>query len=93
MAHWFLQQRGHGYGKGATWQRWNKEDGKYSQDNIPIVEQTEITGHAVRAMYMYTGAADVGSVKGDEGYSRAMKTVWEDVVFRNMYITGGIFSP
>ncbi|MFM2146816.1 MAG: hypothetical protein RL732_1652, partial [Bacteroidota bacterium] len=51
-----------------------------------------ITGHAVRAMYMYTGAADVAAFTGDSGYIRAMKTVWEDVVHRNMYITGGIGS-
>jgi uncharacterized protein len=46
----------------------------------------------VRAMYMYTGAADVASLTGDEGYVQAMRRVWEDVVFRNMYITGGIGS-
>ncbi len=43
-------------------------------------------------MYLYTGAADVGSALNDSGYMKAMKTVWEDVVFRNMYITGGIGS-
>ncbi|HUM64701.1 MAG TPA: glycoside hydrolase family 127 protein, partial [Chitinophagaceae bacterium] len=53
-------------------------------------QQTEITGHAVRAMYMYTGAADVAAVTNDTGYMHAMHTIWEDVVFRNMYITGGI---
>ena len=55
-------------------------------------EQTQITGHAVRAMYLYTGAADVGAAKNDSGYMKAMKQVWEDVVYRNMYITGGIGS-
>jgi DUF1680 family protein len=43
-------------------------------------------------MYLYTGAADVAAVTGDDGYVQAMKTVWEDVVNRNMYITGGIGS-
>ena len=43
-------------------------------------------------MYLYTGAADVAAAKNDTGYMKAMKTVWEDVVFRNMYITGGIGS-
>jgi len=43
-------------------------------------------------MYLYTGAADVGAAKGDSGYMQAMKTVWEDVVYRNMYVTGGIGS-
>ena len=54
--------------------------------------RTKITGHAVRAMYLYTGASDVGAAKNDSGYMKAMKQVWEDVVYRNMYITGGIGS-
>jgi hypothetical protein len=57
-----------------------------------VKEQKEITGHAVRAMYLYTGAADVAAAKNDSGYMKAMKQVWEDVVYRNMYITGGIGS-
>ncbi|WP_332368635.1 glycoside hydrolase family 127 protein [Spirosoma telluris] len=55
-------------------------------------QQKEITGHAVRAMYQYTGAADVAAATNDQGYMNAMTTVWEDVVFRNMYLTGGIGS-
>ncbi len=88
LAKWFLDQRGHGYGKGVIWDQW--KDPKYCQDDIPVKDQKEITGHAVRAMYMYTGAADVAAVTNDVGYVNAMKRVWEDVVFRNMYITGGI---
>lgn len=90
LADWFLDQRGKGYGRGVIWDQW--KDPAYCQDAVPVKEQKEITGHAVRAMYMYTGAADVASVTGDAGYMRAMKTVWEDVVYRNMYITGGIGS-
>lgn len=86
LADWYLQQRGHGYysGKPAT------QD--YYQDKLPLTEQTQITGHAVRAMYLYTGAADVGAIQNDAAYMNAMKIVWEDVVHRNMYITGGIGS-
>jgi hypothetical protein len=90
LADWFLQQRGHGYGKGKIWEEWKSPE--YCQDNLPVKDQTEIAGHAVRAMYLYTGAADVGTAKNDDGYMKAMKSVWEDVVFRNMYITGGIGS-
>ncbi len=90
MAKWLLDERGHKYAQGYTWTEW--KDTAYAQDVNPVKEQTEITGHAVRAMYMYTGAADVASLTGDEGYMNAMKTVWEDVVHRNMYITGGIGS-
>jgi DUF1680 family protein len=91
LADWFLQQRGHGYGEGAIWS--NKHMGaKYCQDDVPVKDQTEIEGHAVRAMYLYTGAADVGAAKNDPAYMKAMETVWGDVVYRNMYITGGIGS-
>ena len=90
LSNWLLDERGHGYAKGYTWTDW--KDTAYAQDIKPVKEQTEITGHAVRAMYLYTGAADVAAQTGDAAYMRAMKTVWEDVVFRNMYITGGIGS-
>ncbi|GAA4323239.1 glycoside hydrolase family 127 protein [Mucilaginibacter gynuensis] len=91
LADWYLQQRGHGYGKGAIWT--NSDMGeKYCQDDVPVKDQKQIEGHAVRAMYLYTGAADVGAAKNDPGYLTSMNHVWEDVVFRNMYITGGIGS-
>lgn len=91
LADWFLDQRGRGYGIGGIWD--NPEWGpKYAQDEVPVKDQKEITGHAVRAMYLYTGAADVAAAKNDPGYMKAMKTVWEDVVYRNMYVTGGIGS-
>jgi len=88
LADWYLQQRGKGYytyGK-----NWITSD--YWQDMAAVKDQKEITGHAVRAMYLYSGAADVAAVTGDLGYVNAMKKVWEDVVYRNMYITGGIGS-
>ncbi|HTH32618.1 MAG TPA: beta-L-arabinofuranosidase domain-containing protein, partial [Lacibacter sp.] len=90
LADWLLSERGKRLAKGYTWTDW--KDTAYAQDVLPVKEQTQITGHAVRAMYMYTGAADVAAQTGDVDYIRAMKTVWQDVVFRNMYITGGIGS-
>ncbi|GAB3642486.1 glycoside hydrolase family 127 protein [Spirosoma arcticum] len=90
LADWFLAQRGHGYGKGKIWDDWKNP--KYCQDDVPVKDQKEITGHAVRAMYMYTGAADVAAATNDPGYLSAMTTVWDDVVHRNMYLTGGIGS-
>ncbi len=90
LADWLLSERGKRLAKGYTWTDW--KDTAYAQDVVPVKEQKEITGHAVRAMYMYTGAADVASQTGDAGYMKAMRTVWEDVVYRNMYITGGIGS-
>lgn len=90
LADWLLSERGKRLAKGYTWTDW--KDTAYAQDVVPVKQQKEITGHAVRAMYMYTGAADVASQTGDTGYMKAMKTVWQDVVYRNMYITGGIGS-
>src|SRR6267154_2693512 len=90
LAHWLLEERGHKLAKGYTWTDW--KDTAYAQDVVPVRLQKEITGHAVRAMYMYTGAADVAALTGDAGYITAMNNVWEDVVYRNMYLTGGIGS-
>ncbi|AEE52474.1 glycoside hydrolase family 127 protein [Haliscomenobacter hydrossis] len=90
FSHWLLEERGHGYAHGYTWTDW--KDTAYAQDIKPVSLTTEITGHAVRAMYLYTGAADVAAYTGDESYLKAMNTVWDDVVERNMYITGGIGS-
>jgi uncharacterized protein len=90
LADWLLSERGKKLAKGYTWTDW--KDTAYAQDVLPVKEQTQITGHAVRAMYMYTGAADVAAQTGDTGYMKAMRAVWEDVVYRNMYITGGIGS-
>jgi DUF1680 family protein len=90
LADWLLAERGHRNAKGYTWTDW--KDTAYAQDAVPVKDQKEITGHAVRAMYLYTGAADVATQTGDTGYLKAMRRVWEDVVYRNMYITGGIGS-
>jgi DUF1680 family protein len=64
--------------------------GDYAQDHKPIREQSEVTGHAVRAMYLYCGMADVGALTGDEGLIKAITAIWHDVVERKMYLTGGI---
>ena len=85
LAKWYLEQRGRGYGKGIDW-----KDPNYCQNGLPVKEQAKIVGHAVRAMYLYTGAADVAAVINDSGYINAMKTIWEDVIYRNIYLTGGI---
>ena len=90
LSDWLLSERGKKLAKGYTWTDW--KDTAYAQDVLPVKEQKEITGHAVRAMYLYTGAADVAAQTGDADYMKAMRNVWEDVVYRNMYITGGIGS-
>jgi DUF1680 family protein len=86
LADWYLAQRGNQYYTYGT--NWIKPE--YWQDLLAVKRQTEISGHAVRAMYLYTGAADVAAVTGDKDYMNVMEKVWQDVVYRNMYITGGI---
>ena len=62
----------------------------YNQANIKVVNQTEAEGHAVRAAYMYSGMADVAALTGDKKYLEAIDKIWEDVVNKKLYITGGI---
>lgn len=90
LSEWMLSERGKKHGVGALWKKGESTD--YCQDLLPVKQQSEITGHAVRAMYLYTGAADVAAHTGDKDYLMAMRRVWEDVVFRNMYVTGAIGS-
>lgn len=85
FAQWILEERGHGYG---VW-RW---DPSYVQDDKPVREMSSIAGHAVRAMYLYCGMADVAALKREQAYMDALERLWEDVVFKKMYVTGGIGS-
>ena len=63
---------------------------EYSQSHKPVIEQDEAVGHAVRAAYMYAGMADVAALTGDEGYIKAIDRIWDNIVTKKLYITGGI---
>ncbi|WP_461637016.1 glycoside hydrolase family 127 protein [Labilibaculum euxinus] len=63
---------------------------EYSQSHKPVLEQDEAVGHAVRAAYMYTGMADVAALTGDTTYVNAIDRIWENIVGKKLYITGGI---
>ena len=65
---------------------------EYSQDHMPIVDQDEAVGHAVRFGYLYSGVTDVASLQHDQALQEATKRVWENVVSKKLYITGGIGS-
>jgi DUF1680 family protein len=79
LAKFFLDARG------------TRDDGEeYSQSHKKVVDQTEAVGHSVRATYMYSGMADVASILNDEAYINAITRIWEDLVYRKMYVTGGI---
>jgi hypothetical protein len=67
-------------------------DREYSQNHKPVLEQTEAVGHAVRAMYLYIPLTDIAALTGLPEYAKAADTIWEDVVGRKMYITGGVGS-
>ena len=66
--------------------------GPYCQDHLPVSQQTEPVGHAVRAMYLYSAVADVAALTGDASYITALERLWHNVVKTKMYITGGIGS-
>jgi len=62
------------------------------QDHKPVVDQHEAVGHAVRAGYMYSAMADIVRFMDAPGYESALDHIWDDVVSRKMYITGGVGS-
>lgn len=84
LSHWLLEQRGRGLGD------WQAKD--YYQDLNPVSRLSKISGHAVRAMYMFTGMADLASITKDTSYVHALDRLWDDVVHTKMYATGGIGS-
>ena len=79
QAKYFLDRRGKTSRKDA-----------YSQAHKPVVEQDEAVGHAVRAAYMYSGMADVAALTGDTAYINAIDRIWDNIVSKKYYITGGI---
>lgn len=67
-------------------------DMSYYQAHVPVRKQKEAVGHAVRAMYLYCGMADVAAETSDSSLLSACMTLWENVTERKMYLTGGIGS-
>jgi DUF1680 family protein len=82
LARFFLEQRGNAAG--------HKLAGPDNQDHLPVTQQSEAVGHAVRAAYMYAGMVDIATLDDDAGYRAAVERLWEDVVARKMYLTGAI---
>jgi hypothetical protein len=98
LAKYFIDQRGrepHYYDREARArgedpaQYWAKTY-EYCQAHKPLREQDQVVGHAVRAMYLYSGATDVAAETGDDPLLTACKRLWENVTKRRMYITGGL---
>ncbi len=84
LAKFFIDERGRSCGRKAY--------GEHCQDHKPLREQDDIVGHAVRAMYLYSGATDVAALTNDAPLREAMERVWRNVVLKKMYLTGGIGS-
>jgi len=62
----------------------------YSQSDKSVTDQTEAWGHAVRAGYMYAGMADIAALTGDTAYVKAIDKIWENIVSKKYYLTGGV---
>jgi DUF1680 family protein len=88
LAKFFIDARGkRAYDRGST-DEW--KNGEYWQDDKPVTEQDEAEGHAVRAMYLYSGMADVAALTGDAAYIKAIDRIWDDMIGKKIYVQGGI---
>ena len=78
--------------KGGQWHTGhaNSDGTDQNQDRVPLRQETKAVGHAVTAMYLYAGAADVYAETGEKALIEALERIWQDVVSRRMYITGAV---
>ncbi len=89
FAAWHLEERGRGHGRGRVWDM-EGFGAAYSQDRVPVAELAEAEGHAVRAMYLFSAMADVAARAEGHPYDATLERMWQSVVGRKMYVTGGI---
>lgn len=82
LARFFLDERGRANGRELY--------GSGCQDHLPVTEQREAVGHAVRAGYLYAGMTDIAALTGDAAYTSAVTALWENVVGKKLALTGGI---
>jgi len=88
-AKFFIEERGHDtHYDPKSKDEW--KNGAYWQDNVPLVQQDEAIGHAVRAAYLYSGVADVAALTGDKALLQAIDTIWQNMVSKKIYVNGGI---
>ena len=69
-----------------------KNGSEYDQSHVPVIQQYEAVGHAVRAVYSYSGMADVAVETHDTDYQSAVMSLWDNIVNRKYYVTGGVGS-
>ncbi len=88
-AKYFIEERGHYTGYDPK----NKDpfkNGAYWQDHVPVVEQNEAVGHAVRAGYLYAAMADIAALTNDPQLLAATDSIWQNVVKKKLYVQGGV---
>lgn len=66
------------------------EDYRYNQAHMPVREQKEATGHAVRGVYLYSAMAEAAKIRNEESLYQSCKNIWENITEKKLYITGGI---
>jgi len=88
LAKFFIDERGKRQYDKTSSDEW--KNGMYWQDNVPVVEEDEAEGHAVRAMYLYSGMADVAALTGDKQYIEAIDKIWNNMVGKKIYVQGSI---
>lgn len=87
LAKFFLDERGHANGREL---QSAADDVGYMQDHLPVIEQREAVGHAVRAVYMYSAMADIAALLDDIDYINALNHIWANVVQKKIALTGGL---
>ncbi|HVU58692.1 MAG TPA: glycoside hydrolase family 127 protein [Puia sp.] len=88
LAKFFIDARGKRVYDKTSPNEW--KNGKYWQDEKPVVDQDEVEGHAVRAMYLYSGMTDVAALTGDQRYVAAVDRLWNNMAEKKIYVQGGI---
>lgn len=102
LARYFVEQRGQephyfdveaaarGENAKGSWPASLHADFRYTQSHVPVRQQQKVVGHAVRAMYLYSGMADIAAEYGDSSLTAALEILWDDLTGKQMYVTGGI---
>lgn len=88
LAKFFIDERGKRHYDKTSTDEW--KNGMYWQDNVPVIDEDEAEGHAVRAMYLYSGMADVAALTGDKQYITAIDRLWNNMVSKKIYVQGSI---
>jgi DUF1680 family protein len=83
---YFVDVRGHG----LLGRPYGQHDPSYSQDHKPLRDQSEVVGQAVRALYLYSGAADVCAETGEPALIETLERLWKNMTMRRMYVSGGL---